>query len=298
MVSAILFSILKIIGIVLLFLLIIILLVVLVLFFSPINYWVSGAKDANGFKYYIYVTWLFNMFKLSFDESGLRWRLLWLSSENGQGGQESEEAYASLDNDGTEGSQGQKTADVANEDDAATEPLSDSVDMEMHEDESEEKKPLDCEDTIDKPQPDEDNERKRQKKSKEKKRKHEKEFDEEEPNILERIKAVWNHPDRDAIWQYTKELFRKLVKQLKPRKFHLEAVFGFDNPADTGIALAAIYAVLGACNLSGDIEGDFLEERLEFAADIEGRTNLWLLTWPIVIYIFKKPVWKIVKQIF
>lgn len=118
-------------------------------------------------------------------------------------------------------------------------------------------------------------------------------------NIRNKIKFVQNFNDRYGIRSLinaTIKLVIKLIKNLGFKRFEVNGIIGFDEPSQTGEALGAIAVVETFLPLSINVAGNFDEKELSGDFNIKGRTNLWFILFPIVKYIFTKPVWPVVKD--
>jgi len=102
-------------------------------------------------------------------------------------------------------------------------------------------------------------------------------------------------PDKKLIWQYTKRLLIRLLRALRPEKFEVRGVIGFDDPSVTGKALAAIAVISRMTGLRVNLRGNFEEQEITVHGILIGRVRIWSLAWPILVYVFKKPIWKLVK---
>ena len=117
----------------------------------------------------------------------------------------------------------------------------------------------------------------------------------ERKNVIERIQEIINYPDKDLIFEYTKTLLIKLLRALRPKKFAVSGVIGFDDPSVTGQVLGAVGVVTTLTGLDIALRGNFAEEELTVRGEMAGKVTLWALLWPIVCWALKKPIWKIVK---
>lgn len=115
-------------------------------------------------------------------------------------------------------------------------------------------------------------------------------------NIFNKIKSIFKYPERDIIIKYTKKLILKLFKIIKPENINIKCEFGFDDPSITGYLLGVIsmMSVLIPGNLN--IKGNFEKEIFNISLETYGKANLWSIGFHILVYVFKKPIWKLIKN--
>lgn len=117
--------------------------------------------------------------------------------------------------------------------------------------------------------------------------------------LIEKIKFIQKFNDKysiNSLISATWRLLKRLIKNLGFKKFELNGIIGFDDPADTGQALGAIAVVKTFLPFSVNIGGNFENKELSGNFNIKGRTNLWLILFPILKYVLTKPVWRVVKD--
>ena len=115
--------------------------------------------------------------------------------------------------------------------------------------------------------------------------------------IFNQAKAVYNHPDKDEILKEIIILIKRLLKALDPDQLRLESEFGFEAPDTTGMVLGAagiIKAMIFKDNYKIYLKGNFNEKIFNINAGLRGKLSLWSGLWPLLAFIFKKPVWKII----
>ena len=115
-------------------------------------------------------------------------------------------------------------------------------------------------------------------------------------NIYNRFLHLKNYPEKDKIIRYTFNFIKELFLAVKPKKFKADLLVGFDDPSSTGkfIGLMAIISELlpfSICFL-----GDFENEVFQGNMEMKGRTNVFKICIPNLRYIFKAPVWKLIKN--
>jgi len=116
-------------------------------------------------------------------------------------------------------------------------------------------------------------------------------------DLFNKVKEVYNYPDRDEIFKAVIILIKRLFKALKPKYLHLDCEFGFDTPDTTGTALAIvgiIKTMIYKDTFDIRLKGNFNEKMLSIDAGLNGKIVLWSGLWPLVAFIFKKPIWKII----
>lgn len=94
----------------------------------------------------------------------------------------------------------------------------------------------------------------------------------------------------------TFKLVKNMLIAFKPGKFEINAVFGLDDPADTGVLLGVIS--MATAYLPGDyyIDADFENTVLKGNLIFKGRTILLLILIPIIKFILTKPILDIIKK--
>lgn len=99
-----------------------------------------------------------------------------------------------------------------------------------------------------------------------------------------------------SILNATIKLIIRLLKNIGFKKCEINGIIGLGDPSDTGKAIGAVAVGKAFVPLDINIEGNFEERELTGDFNIRGRTNLWLILFPIAKYIFTKPVWPLVKD--
>ncbi len=109
----------------------------------------------------------------------------------------------------------------------------------------------------------------------------------ERKNFIDEITGKY---DIIGIAEKTVKLIMKLFKNIGFKVLEINGIIGFEDPSVTGKVLG----VLAASDhiIPGDIiiDGDFENKRLEGSLILSGRTNIFRLLLPIVIYLLRKPV--------
>ena|GEM_PF-3143278 len=104
-----------------------------------------------------------------------------------------------------------------------------------------------------------------------------------------------NYPDKMLIWKYTKKFVLDTLRWLRPKRFTLLGIVGFDSPDITGLAMGAFGVVRAATGWDMTIKANFEEEELALRGLIAGRLRLWTFAWMLLRYALRKPIWKILK---
>ena len=115
-------------------------------------------------------------------------------------------------------------------------------------------------------------------------------------NIYNRFLHLKNYPEKDKIIRYTFNFIKELFLADKPKKFKADLLVGFDDPSSTGkfIGLMAIISELLPFSIC--FFGDFENEVFQGNMEMKGRTNVFKICIPTLRYIFKAPVWKLIKN--
>lgn len=116
----------------------------------------------------------------------------------------------------------------------------------------------------------------------------------EENSIIEKIKYLWNYPDRQQIVDASIKLIKKIIKILFPKKVELDMEVGCDNPATTGyiLALSSILTLYFGDNIK--VYGNFETSVLNGKFKAEGKFTLFCVLWALLVFIFIKPIRKII----
>lgn len=101
---------------------------------------------------------------------------------------------------------------------------------------------------------------------------------------IDEIKSIIYHRDKDIAIKALK----RILKAIKPKKFKLDLIFGFDNPFQTGILLGFLSMIMYPMPFKINIKGNFEQEVLLADIETNGETNFWLLGSPLLVFIIKK----------
>ena len=110
--------------------------------------------------------------------------------------------------------------------------------------------------------------------------------------------AVLRYPERQDIQRRAWVMVKRLLRALLPKRLRLTGVIGFESPDQTGMAIGAIYAVLGMAPELGSrvlIQGNFQEPCLALRLRARGCLTVWALLFPLARFALSKPVWKLLK---
>lgn len=104
------------------------------------------------------------------------------------------------------------------------------------------------------------------------------------PDILEKLRKIYYHPQRRYALHQLKALLDKLWKHIKPKKLVVKAEFGLEEPCETGLWLGRIYSVkyLVDPKLKVFIQGNFEEVMFQGEGSIEGRIYGFYLLYIII----------------
>jgi hypothetical protein len=108
---------------------------------------------------------------------------------------------------------------------------------------------------------------------------------------------IKNYSNKKEILALTLVLLKKLFKALHLKIYNLHLQLGQDESYKTGQLLAICGIVFGIFSLDVDVEGDFEKEIFNVSGNAKGYTNLASIILPIVDFILKKPILKIVKTL-
>ena len=113
--------------------------------------------------------------------------------------------------------------------------------------------------------------------------------------------SLWHqfkaYPNKEEIWQLTLNLLKKLARSLKPKTFKLEGVIGLDDPSHTAMVLGLANWLHVKTKENVKITGNFTENVVELEGHIKGKLILYKLLFPVVVYYFKKPIQTLKKDI-
>lgn len=104
------------------------------------------------------------------------------------------------------------------------------------------------------------------------------------------ISEISSKYDIRSILEKTALLTKKLFKNIGFKVFEINGIIGFEDPAMTGKVLGALAAA--DCIIPADvaIDGDFENKRLEGSLVLSGRTSVFKMSFPVIVYLLRKPV--------
>ena len=116
-------------------------------------------------------------------------------------------------------------------------------------------------------------------------------------DLFAQAKEIYNYPNKDEIFREVIALIKRLLRALKPKYLYLDCEFGFETPDTTGLALAIagiIRSIIYKDSFNIEFKGNFNEKILNINTGLNGKIALWSGLWPLLAFIFKKPIWKII----
>jgi len=120
-------------------------------------------------------------------------------------------------------------------------------------------------------------------------------------NIKDSITKVLTYPNRKKILSLTLKMLGRLWKIIKPKKLNISGEVGFEDPSKTGFLFAAYGVVAEFLNirkyvqLSGNF--DTTHTVAQFDIYIKGSINVARMMLPILNWVRKKPIRKLIKDI-
>ena len=110
-----------------------------------------------------------------------------------------------------------------------------------------------------------------------------------------RIQLAVSYPDKALILRHTKDLLARLIRAVRPKRFVLRGLVGFEDPSVTGQLIGGIAVFRAMSGWDVNIKASFDESALRLRGMVAGRLTLWSLLWPLVRCVLQKPIWRIVK---
>jgi hypothetical protein len=101
--------------------------------------------------------------------------------------------------------------------------------------------------------------------------------------------------NKDII-NYAMILLREAISALSLKKFMVWGVIGFDDPALTGQIIGLIWFLNGILPVKAHIRGNFTEAEMKINVFLKGRTSFLAFAVPLIKFIFRKPVWAIIRN--
>jgi len=115
-------------------------------------------------------------------------------------------------------------------------------------------------------------------------------------NIYNKFLYLKNYPERDKIIRYTFNFVKELFFAVKPKNFKADLLVGFDDPSSTGKFIGFMAIVSEFLPFRICFSGDFENEVFQCCLEVKGKTNILKIGIPTLKYIFKDPIWKLIKN--
>lgn len=142
---------------------------------------------------------------------------------------------------------------------------------------------------------------KRKHKTKEKIKKSKKSNDKnisKKGTFLDKLKSIYYYEQKKEVIQYFKKLLIRIIKAIKIKKVNLDFEYGFNDPCLTGKVCGIISIILPIFSKKNiyniKLMPNFEEQKIIGSGYIKIKTNIFKLLFPVVIFIFKKPIRKII----
>ena len=108
--------------------------------------------------------------------------------------------------------------------------------------------------------------------------------------------ALIKNADNNAVF-LSVTLIKKICGKILPRHFRINGIVGFGDPFTT-VKLMGMYEAV-SCSMGFKdkirIQGDYGEQRFDFDFKLSGRFAIASLMWPVIWFMFQKPVRKLMK---
>lgn len=111
----------------------------------------------------------------------------------------------------------------------------------------------------------------------------------------DKLKQFNDRFDIKLLIKTTLLLMKKLFSSLGLQLFEFCGIIGFEEPSLTGLAVGTFAAVSPIFPGKAELKGNFTSKELSFDTRLKGRVIPACIIVPVVIYIFTKPVWPVVK---
>ncbi len=115
-------------------------------------------------------------------------------------------------------------------------------------------------------------------------------------NIYIKFMYLKNYPEKDKIVKYTLRFIKELFLAVKPKSFQVDLLIGFDDPASTGKFLGFIAVISEFIPFDIYLKGDFDNEVFQGNLKTKGKTKIFKVIIPVLKYIFKPPIWRLIKN--
>ena len=267
---AILLTILKVTGIVLLCIIGLVLLVLLIVLFVPIRYKADGFYKDSDYNVKAKASWLLHVVTVSFDLKASKEPVIKVFGIKLKGKKKKDEEEGETAEETTEDVT--KEAKVETKEEAVEEIKEESTDEQFSEETAT------------------DEEDKRSEK-KDKRSKDKKEFKSE--SVYDKIKGYVDIIKSDEFkesFALVKKQFCRLLKAILPRKWEINASLGFEDPSLTGYVCAVSGAMYMWFRKHIHIVGDFDEEKIDAKAYFKGRIYIVVLVYVFLRVWFNKKI--------
>ena len=116
-------------------------------------------------------------------------------------------------------------------------------------------------------------------------------------DILQKIQMFLDYREKKVILRHTLRLLQKWWKVFRPKTFQAYGEIGLSDVALTGMILGAVSAIKALLFIPIQIVGNFEEEVIRFRVRMKGWMTLWGLLFPLIKYVCKKPIWRMIKTL-
>ncbi|MGN1319470.1 MAG: DUF2953 domain-containing protein [Lachnospirales bacterium] len=115
-----------------------------------------------------------------------------------------------------------------------------------------------------------------------------------------KYKKLYRDFDREfgakKVFKIALKFLKNIIKAIKPKTFVVEGTFGLSDPADTGMVYAFISIITSYLPGKYYIKGDFENNIIKGSINIKGRSSLFFISIPVIKLILTKPVLDITKK--
>ena len=116
-------------------------------------------------------------------------------------------------------------------------------------------------------------------------------------NMIDKANSWQSNENGDIliIIKHTIKLVYNLLRAFKHYKYRITGIIGMDSPDKTGYLTGIVSIIEAWTGLNIDMEWDFNEKRLEAEILARGKTSVFKIIWPIVVWALRKPIWDLIK---
>ena len=115
---------------------------------------------------------------------------------------------------------------------------------------------------------------------------------------INKLKYIFNYPNKQEIFNLTFLLIKRLIKAIKIKKIKINIDYGLDEPYKTGNfcgIISVITSFLPKKHIKNiNIMPDFEKEVFLVDCIVKGKTSLIKILLPIIVFIIKEPIRKII----